>query len=156
MSMPDPALAFLDALEGEWRGPGTVEMPTMSPVDFVESVRFGRRDPTSLDYWQRAERADRSGELLHSEAGIWRHGSAGRLEVSIALEGATEIAEGAVVDGLLETVSTSVGRAATSTRFRLARRRYRLEGDTLTYDSWLESTSFPMSDHVSSLLRRAG
>lgn len=156
MSGADPALKFLNALEGEWRGPGTVQMPTMAPVAFVEIVRFSRRDARSLDYWQRAERVDDTHELLHSEVGIWRLGGMGRLEISIALEGATEIAEGAVQDQSIETVSTSVGRAATSTRFRLAHRRYRLDGDVLSYDSSLESTSFPLSDHVSSVLRRVG
>lgn len=156
MRAHDPALTFLNALEGEWQGPGTVQMPTMAPVSFIETIRFSRRDTGSLDYWQRAERVDGTHELLHSEVGIWRLGSEGRLEISIAFEGATEIAEGFVQDQSIETVSTSVGRAATSTRFRLAHRRYRLHGDALSYDSSLESTSFPMSDHVRSELYRVG
>ena len=144
---------MLDALVGEWRGPGTVAMPGMEPVAFSEVIRFSRRSPTSIDYWQRAERAN-TGELLHSEAGIWRLGSEGHLELTIALPGSTEIAEGAVVDGTLETVSTSTARAATSMNFRLAERRYRLNGDALAYEARLESVHFPMSDHVAAELRR--
>ena len=148
----DPAAALLDAIEGEWRGSGSVETPHIAPIDFVETIRFSRRSPTSLDYWQRAERPD--GEMLHSEAGIWRLGSAGRLEVTVAFPGATEVAEGAVIDGSLETTSTAVGRAATSMNFVSAKRRYRLAGDALDYDVDLASRNFPMSFHLRASLRR--
>ena len=150
--MTDSAAQMLDALNGEWRGSGTVETPAVAPVDFVETIRFSRRSETSLDYWQRAEDAD--AKLLHSEAGIWRLGSEGRLELTIALPGSVEVAEGEVADGSLETTSTSVGRAATSTRFVGAIRRYRLDGDVLDYDVDLASTNFPMSFHLRATLRR--
>lgn len=150
----EAAQVMLDALIGEWHGEGTVGMPTMGPIEFTEVVRFSRRDARSLDYWQRAVSADGSSELLHGETGIWRLGSDGRLEVSIAFPGATEITEGTVSGGSVELVSTAVGRAPTSTRFVGARRRYHVSGDTLEYDADLESVNFPMSGHVHSALRR--
>jgi nitrobindin-like protein len=148
----DPALALLDALEGEWDGGGTVETPILAQLAFTEEVRFWRRDPTSLNYYQRAVRAD--GQLSHSEVGIWRLGSPGRLELTIALPGSTEVAEGSVADGSIETTTTVVGRAATSMRFRGARRRYRLAGDTLEYEVDLASVNFPMSFHVRATVHR--
>lgn len=148
----DPALAMLQRLEGEWVGGGTVQTPTMDPVGFTEEIRFWRRTETSLNYYQRAVRAD--GQLVHSEVGIWRLGSPGRLELTIALPGSTEVAEGAVVDGSVETTSTAVGRAATSMTFEGARRRYHLTGDRLDYEVDLASINFPMSFHLQATLER--
>ena len=148
----DPALAMLDALEGDWTGGGTVQTPTTLPLDFTEEIRFWRRTETSLNYYQHALRAD--GQVSHSEVGVWRLGSAGRLELTIALAGSTEVAEGEVIDGSIETTSTSVGRAATSTKFVGARRRYRLAGDQLDYEIDLASTNFPMTFHLRASVRR--
>lgn len=155
----DPALVLLDALEGEWRGGGTVETPTSPAQDFTETMRFWRRSETSLDYWQRAVGTD--GQQLHDEVGVWRLGSAGRLELTIAFggsvevaEGAVEVAEGAVSGGSLETASTFVGRAETSTKFMGTRRRYHLGGAVLDYDVDLASTNFPMSFHLRATLHR--
>ena len=150
----DPALALLDGLEGEWRGSGTVVVPGIEPAPFDEVIRFSRRNPTSLDYWQRAV-APGTDDLMHSEAGIWRLGSEGRLELTIALPGSVEIAEGMVVDGRFDTVSTATARAATSHNFRAAKRRYVLAGDRLEYDAQLESVHFPMTDHLSATLHRS-
>ena len=150
----DPALAMLERLQGEWVGGGTVQTPTMGPIDFTEEIRFWRRNETSLNYHQRAVRAD--GQLSHSEVGIWRLGSPGRLELTIALPGSTEVAEGEVVDGSIETTSTAVGRASTSTKFEGAQRRYHLTGDRLDYEVDLASTNFPMSFHLRATVRRTG
>jgi hypothetical protein len=149
----DKAVSILDALEGEWTGGGTVQTPTLAPIDFTEEIRFWRRDETSLNYYQKSVRAD--GQLSHSEVGIWRIGAPGHLELTIALAGSTEVAEGEVIDGSIETTSTAVGRASTSTRFQSARRRYRLAGDELMYEVDLASTNFPMSFHLKANLRRA-
>ncbi len=150
--MTDSARAMLDALEGEWHGGGRAETPIAAPVDFSETIRFTRRNETALDYWQHAE--DREGRQRHGEAGVWRVGTEGRLELAIAFGGTTEIAEGAVVGGSLATTSTSVGRAETSMNFQAARRRYRLDGDTLEYEVDLESAHFPMSFHLRAMLHR--
>ena len=149
----DPAQALLDALEGAWRGPGSVTMPNAPPTAFDEVITFTRRSETSLDYSQRAV-STAGGEMLHAEVGIWRLGAPGHLEITVALPGSTEIAEGAVVDGSIQTESTSIGRAATSHKFRQARRHYRLDGDTLVYDTELASVAFPLFSHVTAVLRR--
>ena len=148
----DPARELLDALEGEWRGGGTVETPTSPAQPFTETMRFWRRSETSLDYWQRA--VGLRGELLHDEVGVWRVGTQGRLELTIALAGSIEVAEGEVIDGRLETTTTSFARATTSTRFAGTRRRYHLAEDRLDYDVDLASTSFPMSFHLRATVHR--
>ena len=150
----DPALALLDALEGEWQGGGTVETPTSPAQPFTETMRFWRRSATSLDYWQRA--VGTTGEQLHDEVGVWRLGAPGRLELTIALAGSVEVAEGEVIDDRLETASTAVARAATSTRFAGTRRRYHLHGDLLDYDVDLASTNFAMAFHLRATVRRVG
>jgi THAP4-like, heme-binding beta-barrel domain len=148
----DKALSVLDALEGDWIGGGTVQTPTLPPIDFTEEISFWRRSETSLNYYQRSVRAD--GQLSHSEVGIWRIGVPGHLELTIALAGSTEVAEGEVIDGSIETTSMAVGRASTSTKFQGARRRYHVAGDELMYEIDLASTNFPMSFHLRAILRR--
>lgn len=41
----------------------------MEAVGFAEEIRFSRRSPNSLDYWQRAV-ATGDGSMLHGESGI--------------------------------------------------------------------------------------
>lgn len=148
----DPALAMLNDLLGAWRGSGSVETPTVPALAFSDEIRFWRRNGTSINYYQRAVRAD--GQLSHSEVGVWRLGAPGRLEITVALAGSTEVAEGAVIDGSIETATTAVGRATTSTRFMGARRRYHLDGDTLNYEVDLASVNFPMTFHLRAVVTR--
>ena len=148
----DPAAAMLEALEGEWFGAGTVQIPGSAPIEFTDEIRFWRRSETSMNYYQRALRAD--GQISHSELGVWRLGSPGRLELTIALAGSTEVAEGEVIDGGIETTSTAIGRATTSTKLVGAKRRYRVAGDTLTYEVDLESVNFAMSFHLRATMDR--
>lgn len=148
----DPAAAMLEALEGDWLGAGTVQIPGSEPIDFTDEIRFWPRNETSLNYYQRAVRA--TGELSQSEVGVWRLGAPGRLELTIALPGSTEVAEGQVIDGAIETTSTAVGRAATSTRLVGAKRRYRVAGDILTYEVDLETVNFAMTFHLRATMAR--
>ena len=150
--MMDPAAEMLQALDGEWFGAGTVQIPGSEPIAFTDEIRFWRRSETSLNYYQRALRAN--GEVSHSEVGVWRLGSPGRLELTIALAGSTEVAEGEVIDGGLETTSTAVGRATTSTKLIGAKRRYRVSGDTLSYEVDLETVNFAMTFHLRATMDR--
>jgi THAP4-like, heme-binding beta-barrel domain len=151
--MPVPAQVLLDSLIGEWRGSGTVELPTMDPRPFDEVIRFSRRNERSIDYWQRAEDAD--GELLHSEAGIWVVAGAARLEISVALPASVEISEGEVAgDGSFAAESTTVSRSGHGPELRGLRRRYHVDGDTLDCDVDLASAKFPMTFHLRASLTR--
>ena len=126
----------------------------MEAVDFAEEIRFSRRSPNSIDYWQRAV-ATGDGSMLHSESGIWRATAAGPLEVTVALPGATEVSEGSVDGATIRVASTAIGLAATGTKLRQAIRRYDLTGDSLTYEISIATADFALTAHISGELHRS-
>jgi len=148
------ALATLSSLVGTWRGKGTARLPSMEAADFAEEIRFLRRSPTSLDYWQRAV-ATGDGAMLHSESGIWRATAAGTLEITIALPGATEVSEGSVDGASIRLESTAIGLAATGAKLRQTIRRYDLTGGSLTYEISIATAEFALSAHISGELNRS-
>jgi hypothetical protein len=149
------AMSTLTALVGTWRGTGVVELPSMEPIDFEEEIRFARRSPDSLDYWQRAVAA-RDKSMLHSESGIWRTTAAGALEVTVALPGATEVSEGTIGNGSIRLSSTAVGVAATGAMLRSTVRRYDIAGDVISYEISIATASFSTTGHIRAYLRRSG
>jgi hypothetical protein len=148
------ALSTLSSLVGTWHGNGTARFPSMEAVDFAEEIRFSRRSPNSFDYWQRAVPAG-DGSMLHSESGIWRATSAGALEITVALPGATEVSEGTVDGATIRVESTAIGLAATGAKLRQAIRRYDLTGDSLAYDISIATAEFELTAHISGELHRS-
>ncbi len=148
------ALLTLRSLVGTWRGKGTATLPSMESVDFAEEIRFSRRSPNSLDYWQRAVAAG-DGSMLHSDSGIWRATAAGALEITVALPGATEVSEGSVDGVTIRVESTAIGLAATGAKLRQATRRYELRGDSLAYDISIATAEFALTAHISAELHRS-
>jgi len=148
------ARAALRALVGSWRGSGMVTIGFETPREYDEEIEFAVRSPASLDYRQRATDA-RSGEMLHSENGIWRVTDDGLFEVSVALPGAAEVTEGATVDGRHIALSaTSIARAATGAGLVHSERRYELADGELAYEIAIATTSFRLSAHLRGRLRR--
>ena len=148
------ALSTLSSLVGTWRGRGTARLPSMEAVDFAEEIRFSRRSPNSFDYWQRAVAAgDES--MLHSESGIWRATTAGALEITVALPGATEVSEGSVDGATIRVESTAIGLAATGAKLRQTTRRYELHGDSLAYDISIATEEFALTAHIIAELHRS-
>jgi hypothetical protein len=147
-------VAPLAFLLGTWRGEGEGGFPTMEPFRYGEELTFDHVGDAFLRYAQRSWSVD-AGAPLHLERGFLRPGGPGRVELTLAHPiGLTEIAEGDL-DGTAFTVASStVGRTATGSAVRAVRRRYRVDGDELTYELDMELDEVPMTRHLRATLRR--
>src|SRR5688500_12664047 len=93
-------------LEGTWIGEGRGQFPTVNSFDYRETLTFTRRDEKTLAYEQRAQkRYDGQNEWLesHWENGFIRILESGKLELTSAQIGRTEVLTGSVesIDDLL-------------------------------------------------------
>lgn len=142
------------ALGGIWHGRGHGEFPTMDAFDYDEEIRFTDVGAPSLHYLQRGWEVD-SGELLHSETGIWRAYPDGRLAVTIALPRVAEVSEGRYADGSISLASTSVRRASGGAALVAVQRQYRINGDRIDYDIAMATEEVPKSvQHLAGHLER--
>lgn len=145
----------LAGLVGTWRGDGIVRLPMLAPRPYREEIRFSPIGTTSIHYRQRAVDAD-DDSLLHTETGVWRIARTGRVELSIALPGATEVSEGRFDGRALEFVSTAIGRTATGPTLAGTARRYWLQGDSIRYEISIATESFALAGHLDGELERVG
>jgi hypothetical protein len=145
------SLAFL---LGTWRGEGEGGFPTMEPFRYGEELTFDHVGDAFLRYAQRSWSVD-AGTPLHLERGFLRPGGPGRVELTLAHPlGLTEIAEGALDGTAIALESRTIGRTGTGSSVRAVRRRYRVDGDELTYELDLEMDEVPMSRHLDATLYR--
>ena len=146
-------LAPLAFLLGSWSGTGEGTYPTTSPFRFREEMRFEHVGDPFLLYAQWSWTED--GSPSHFERGVIRPAGHGRIEFALAHPiGVTEISEGTVDGKEIEARSTSIARSATGDAVTRLARRYRVEGDALTYELDMEMEGTPMSFHVRGELRR--
>ena len=70
--------------------------------------------------------------------------------------GVTEIAHGRLDDGdlRLSAGDATIGRSATGSDVRGLERRYRVDGDALTYELDMATGATPMTLHLAASLRR--
>ena len=146
-------LAPLAFLLGFWSGTGEGTYPTTSPFRFREEMRFEHVGDPFLLYAQWSWTED--GTPSHFERGVVRPAGPGRVEFALAHPiGVTEISEGTVEGREIEARSTSIARSATGDLVTGLARRYRVEGDALTYELDMEMEGTPMTFHVRGELRR--
>lgn len=149
---PDP-LGPLAVLVGTWRGEGHGDFPTIDAFDYVEEVVFAPTGKPVLSYVQRTRTAD--GRPLHAESGYVRRVDAipDDLDALVQVEwviaqptGLAETAMGTLRSGVLET-SAIPHRTPTAVVVADVRRRYAVDGDTLSYDLWMATGDVPTSTH---------
>ncbi|MCC6222199.1 MAG: FABP family protein [Thermoleophilia bacterium] len=151
-----PDLAPLAHVSGTWRGGGEGEYPTIEPFAYEEEMRFWHHGTGYLAYAQRAW-APADGRTLHSELGFWRPAGAGRLEVCLAHPlGLTEIALGQLDGPDVRLASVDVPRAPGGSPVTRLERRYRFEGEALSYELWLATERTPLARHLVGRLEREG
>jgi hypothetical protein len=149
-----PDLAPLAFLLGTWRGGGSGGYPTIDPFRYTEEMRFEHVGDPFLLYAQESRLAG-DGAPLHFERGFIRPAGADRVEVVLAHPlGLTEVAEGTVRGGALDVASTAMGRTSTGDPVTGLVRRWRADGDLLTYELEMETEATPMVLHLAGELRR--
>ena len=122
-----------------------------TPSTYREELVFEHVGEPYLLYRQESfEIAD--GAALHFERGFLRPGATpGSLELCLAHPlGLTEVAHGDVRDGTIELAASANGIGHTDTGSDVTGlfRRYRVEGDTLTYALDMATASTPMTRHL--------
>jgi hypothetical protein len=158
--MPDlhANLEALAPLLGSWRGRGSGEYPTIEPFEYLEEVTFSHVGKPFLIYGQKTKSA--VDELpLHAETGYLRVPRYNEVELVLAHpSGITEIEVGRyVTDGTtveLEMTTTQVGLAPTAKEVTSLARRFRLDGDQLTYSVQMGAVGLPLQHHLSATLHR--
>ena len=148
------SVAHLAFLLGTWRGRGRGGYPTIEPFEYEEEIAFDHVGDEYLAYAQRSWSPD-DGSPIHLERGFLRPGGEGRVELTVAhVLGVTEVAEGPVGPTSFSVSSIWVGRTASGSDVTALERRYRVEGDVLTYQLDMATGTTPLGRHLTAELRR--
>lgn len=149
-----PDLEPLAGLLGVWIGEGKGEYPTVQSFGYREELRFTHNGKPFLIYQQRTSSLEDGGPM-HGETGYWRIKPGGVVEMVLAHPtGVTEIAEGTVVDGVIDVASTYVGLTSTAKDVSRLERTFRLDGDVLRYELRMAAVGQPAQVHLTAELRR--
>jgi hypothetical protein len=155
-----PNLQPLAPLLGTWQGRGSGEYPTIESFEYLEEVTFSHVGKPFLVYGQKTKSAV-DGLPLHAETGYLRVPRHNEVELVLAHpSGITEIEVGRfVTDGTaveLELTTADVGLAPTAKDVTSLARRFRLDGDELTYSVQMAAVGQPLLHHLSAALHRKG
>ena len=150
-------LAFL---LGVWRGRGDGEYPTIESFSYLEEVTFGHVGKPFVALQQRTKERE-SGLPLHAEAGYLRPQGDGTIELVLTQpSGIVEIHTGTVEEteaGVeVDLHAEEVHMSPSAKLVRETRRRYVVEGDTLTCDFWMAAMGEPLTHHRNSVVTRQG
>ena len=162
MSGPElhPLNAPLIPLLGEWQGPGEGAYPTIDSFSYGETLAFGHVGKPFVAMNQRTKERE-SGMPLHAEAGYFRPQGGGTIELVLSQpSGIVEILTGTITEteaGVdIDVSSVGVHTAPSAKLVKETRRRYVVEGDTLTCDFWMAAMGEPLTHHLTSSLTRQG
>lgn len=155
-----PNLLELAPLLGTWSGPGSGVYPTIASFDYLEEVAFSHVGKPFLIYGQKTKSAV-DGLPLHAETGYLRVPQPGRIEWVLAHpSGITEIEVGSYTVGAngieLEMSAPTIGLTPTAKQVTALSRRYRLDGDELSYTMDMGAVGQPTQNHLTAVLRRTG
>jgi THAP4-like, heme-binding beta-barrel domain len=155
-----PDLHALAPLLGTWQGRGSGNYPTIEPFDYLEEVTFAHVGKPFLVYGQKTRDAT-DGKPLHAETGYLRLPRPGHVELVLAHpSGITEIEVGTLtVDGTtieLDMTATQIGLTPTAKEVTALGRRFRVDGDELSYSMQMGAVGQPVQHHLSAVLHRKG
>ncbi len=153
-----PSNAALISLLGTWTGSGEGSYPTIDNFSYDEELSFGHSGKPFVALNQRT-RSRRSGIPLHAEAGYFRPQSGGSVELVLAqpsgiLEVLVGVCQATEVGLVLDLRSDSVVVSPSAKVVTETRRRFSVDGDTLTIDMWMAAMGEPLTHHLNSVLRR--
>lgn len=152
-----PNLAPVAALLGTWKGAGAGEYPTIESFTYTEEVVFTDLGKPFLHYVQRTWGP--TGSPMHTETGFLRVTGDETVEFVLAQPtGQAELAQGTLTTSegrLVLDLEAAVMNSATAKHVDTTRRRYELNGDTLTTTFAMAAVGQLLTHHLSSELRRA-
>jgi hypothetical protein len=153
-----PDLQGLAALLGTWQGRGSGDYPTIEPFEYLEEVAFSHVGKPFLVYGQKT-RAAADGKPLHAETGYLRVPRPGQVELVLAhpsgiteIEVGTYTSDGAAIE--LDMSTTQIGRTPTAKEVTALGRRFRVDGDELSYSLQMGAVGQPLQHHLSAVLHR--
>jgi THAP4-like, heme-binding beta-barrel domain len=158
--LPDlhPDLQALAPLLGAWQGQGSGTYPTIEPFDYLEEVAFSHVGKPFLIYGQKTKSAA-DGKPLHAETGYLRVPRPGHVELVLAhpsgiteIDLGTYVADGATIE--LDMTSASIALTPTAKEVTAIGRRFRLDGDELSYSLRMGAVGHPLQDHLTAVLHR--
>jgi hypothetical protein len=155
-----PDLQALAPLLGTWEGRGSGEYSTIEPFDYVEEIAFSHVGKPFLVYGQKT-RAAADGAPLHAETGYLRVPRPGHVELVLAhpsgiteIEVGTYTADGTTIE--LEMTAAQIGLTPTAKEVTALARRFRIDGDELSYSLQMGAVGQPVQHHLAAVLHRKG
>ena len=149
-----PDLAPIAFLLGSWSGKGEGEYPEIEPFRFREELAFDHVGDAFLLMTESAWSPD--GAPLHFERGVLRPLGEGVVDLTLAHPiGVAEVAEGTVVGTTVTLRSTAIARTSTGSPVTEVERRYRMDGDELSYELDMALEGVARTFHVRATLSRA-
>lgn len=159
--MPPKLHSDLEALApllGGWAGRGSGEYPTIEPFDYLEEVVFSHVGKPFLAYGQKTK-AVGDGTPLHAETGYLRVPQPGHIELVLAHpSGITEIEVGTysvtgdVIE--IELTASAIGLTPSAKQVAALGRRFRVDGDELSYSVQMGAVGQPLQNHLAAVLHR--
>jgi hypothetical protein len=153
-----PDLRALAPLLGTWQGRGSGEYPTIEPFDYLEEVAFSHVGKPFLAYNQKT-RAATDGKPLHAETGYLRVPRPGHVELVLAhpsgiteIEVGTYTADGTTIE--LDMTASTIGLTPTAKEVTALGRRFRVDGDELSYSLQMGAVGQPLQGHLAAVLHR--
>lgn len=153
-----PDVEVLAPLLGTWAGRGSGKYPTIEPFDYLEEVVFTHVGKPFLAYGQKTKAAT-DGKPLHAETGYLRVPQPGHLELVLAhpsgiteIEVGTYTATGDVIE--IDLTASKIGLTPTAKEVTALGRRFRIDGNELSYSLQMGAVGLPLQDHLAAVLHR--
>lgn len=151
-----PALVPLARFIGMWRGVGVGEYPTIKDFAYTEEIELRPVPGKPMLAYRSTTNAAEDGRSMHGESGWLRIIGDSAVELIVAQgPGLVEVSEGFVEEGEILLGSTLIGGSSTAKSVTATERRYRTDGDTLTYDVAMAAVGLPLTHHLQARLTRA-
>src|SRR6201996_1420265 len=155
-----PDLEALAPLLGTWAGQGEGKYPTIQPFEYLEEVVFSHVGKPFLAYVQKTKSVA-DGKPLHSETGFLRVPQPGHVELVLAhpsgiteIEVGTYTADGTTIE--LDMTAAQIGLTPTAKEVTALGRRFRVDGDELSYSLQMGAMGQPLQHHLAAVLHRQG
>lgn len=148
-------LAELARFAGRWTGNGEGHYPTIESFSYREEIEFTPSGKPFLAYRSRTWNAA-TGQPMHTECGYLRRTPSGSAELLVSQPiGLNEIYRARCENSTLDFTTESLAVSPEAKPVREIRRRFVLDGQTLSYDMWMAHAETPLTHHLHAVLQRS-